>query len=118
MSVGAGSLLDPRKPDGSVVNGLAHFCEHMLFLGTRKYPEENTYKSFLSVNGGASNASTSLDMTNYHFDIKNEKFSECISIFSEFFKEPLFTESCVDREMNAVHNEYKKNLSDEGRGLY
>ena len=36
--VRSGSLNDP--PD---VNGIAHFCEHMLFLGTEKYPKENHY---------------------------------------------------------------------------
>ena len=27
--------------------GLAHFCEHMLFLGTEKYPEEGLYKKVI-----------------------------------------------------------------------
>ena len=31
--------------------GLAHFCEHMLFLGTEKYPVENEYPRFLSEHG-------------------------------------------------------------------
>ena len=46
MFVGTGSLSDPQaSPDGKVaqVDGLAHFCEHMLFLGTKKYPIENHY---------------------------------------------------------------------------
>lgn len=34
MYVGTGSLSDPKRPDGGVIDGLAHFCEHMLFLGT------------------------------------------------------------------------------------
>ena len=29
--------------DPDELPGLAHFCEHMLFLGTKKYPEENEY---------------------------------------------------------------------------
>ena len=35
---GVGSILDPPH-----ANGLAHFLEHMLFLGTKKYPQENHY---------------------------------------------------------------------------
>ena len=38
LSVGVGSALDPRE-----YQGLAHFWEHMLFLGTKKYPVENHY---------------------------------------------------------------------------
>ena len=42
LMVGAGSLLDPHPMQGrEKIDGLAHFCEHMLFLGTKKYPTEN-----------------------------------------------------------------------------
>jgi len=47
--------------------------------------------------------------------VKNEKFGEAVDIFSQFFKEPLFTDSATDRELNAVDNEYKKNISSELR---
>jgi len=39
-------MCDPEE-----LPGLAHFCEHMLFLGTEKYPVENEYSRFLSENG-------------------------------------------------------------------
>ncbi len=42
LYVNVGSLHDPSE-----INGLAHFLEHMLFLGTKKYPEENYYSSFI-----------------------------------------------------------------------
>jgi len=29
--------------DPAELPGLAHFCEHMLFLGTEKYPSENSF---------------------------------------------------------------------------
>ncbi len=48
--VGTGNLSDPQgSEDGSVkqIDGLAHFCEHMLFLGTTKYPKENHYSEFV-----------------------------------------------------------------------
>ena len=53
VEVGAGS--DPRT-----MSGLAHFCEHMCFLGSEKYPGENEYKRYLASHGGRSNASTSM----------------------------------------------------------
>lgn len=69
LHVGVGSLYDPLH-----VNGLAHFLEHMLFLGTEKYPEENAYSKFVQSNGGTKNAATSEDYTYYYFDVKNEAF--------------------------------------------
>ena len=42
MFVASGNLNDPPE-----ANGLAHFCEHMLFLGSQKYPEEDSYYNYL-----------------------------------------------------------------------
>ena len=77
MYVKSGNLNDPNE-----ANGLAHFCEHMLFLGTEKYPEESHYAKFLMKNGGSKNAATGEDYTYYYFDVKNEKFGEALDIFS------------------------------------
>lgn len=60
----SGYLSDPTD-----IPGIAHFCEHMLFLGTEKYPQENDYSKFLSEHGGGSNACTYLDHTSFYFDI-------------------------------------------------
>ena len=54
MSVAVGHTSDPWE-----ISGLSHFLEHMLFLGTTKYPDEASYKRFLKDRGGGSNASTS-----------------------------------------------------------
>lgn len=115
LYVGSGSLCDPQgKGKGEKkIDGLAHFCEHMLFLGTKKYPDENTYQKFIDTNGGSDNAATGEDYTYYYFDIKNDHFAEALDIYSQFFKDPLFTESATDREMNAVDNEFRMRLSSE-----
>ena len=106
MKVGA--ALDPRPR-----YGLAHFLEHMLFLGTEKYPQENEYAEFIQNNGGRHNAYTSLTNTNYYFDISNEAFSEALDRFSQFFKKPLLSESSTEREMNAVDSEYNQSLQSD-----
>jgi len=53
IDVNVGHLSDPED-----VPGLAHFCEHLLFMGTVKYPVENEYSTFLSEHSGSSNAFT------------------------------------------------------------
>lgn len=108
MDVNVGFLSDPKE-----VYGLAHFCEHMLFLGTKKYPNENDYNKFLSEHGGSSNAATYLDHTLYYFDIIPEKLSQALDRFSQFFISPLFTESATEREINAVNSEHEKNIPND-----
>ena len=53
LLVNAGSYHDPPH-----LQGLAHFLEHMLFLGTESFPVENAYDKFLSQHGGDDNAYT------------------------------------------------------------
>lgn len=114
ISVKSGSWDDP-----STYPGLAHFLEHMLFLGTLKYPKESEYESFIADHGGQSNAFTTENSTNYLFTVGNNAFQESLSRFSSFFKEPLFNPSGVSRELNAIDQEYAKNIeSDTYRQIY
>ncbi|HEX9781429.1 MAG TPA: insulinase family protein [Opitutaceae bacterium] len=108
MAVGVGSLSNPKERQG-----LAHFLEHMLFLGTEKYPDEAEYGNFLRSNGGYSNAYTASDHTNYHFEIRHEALEGALDRFSQFFIAPLFTPEFTEREMNAVNSEYQKNLEND-----
>lgn len=103
--VKVGSMCDPQD-----VQGLAHFLEHMLFMGTEKYPIENEYSTYLSAHGGFSNAFTGQEDTVYYFDVQNDFFEGALDRFAAFFSCPLFTEAATFREMNAVDNENTKNL--------
>ena len=77
---------------------MAHFLEHMLFLGTQKYPGPNDYSSFITCHGGNYNAYTAFEHTNYFFDIETSYFADALDRFSQFFIEPLFSEQFVDKE--------------------
>ncbi|MDA1074794.1 MAG: insulinase family protein [Proteobacteria bacterium] len=94
--------------------GLAHFLEHMLFIGTKKYPEVDGYQTFITRHGGSSNAYTAADHTNYFFDIQPDQFAAGLDRFSQFFISPLFDEQYVEREKNAVHSEYQLQVKDDG----
>uniref|UniRef100_A0A3Q3J3I8 Insulin-degrading enzyme n=1 Tax=Monopterus albus TaxID=43700 RepID=A0A3Q3J3I8_MONAL len=113
LDVHIGSLSDPAN-----ISGLAHFCEHMLFLGTKKYPKENEYSQFLSEHAGSSNAFTSGEHTNYYFDVSHEHLQGALDRFAQFFLCPLFDESCKDREVNAVDSEHEKNLMNDAWRLF
>ncbi len=114
LSVGTGYLYDPKDKAG-----LAHYLEHMLFLGTKKYPEVGSYKKFLDSHSGRSNAYTSGHITNYFFQVSHNGFNEALDRFSDFFKSPLFDKKYAEREVKAVNNEHEKNkLNDGWRGNF
>jgi len=108
LDVHIGHMSDP-----SHLPGLAHFCEHMLFLGTEKFPDENEYSKFLSQHGGSFNAFTSSDHTNYYFDVSPDNLGGALDRFSQFFLTPSFTESATEREVNAVNSEHEKNIPND-----
>jgi insulysin len=84
LDVKIGGAADPRP-----YYGLAHFLEHMLFMGTEKYPSENEYSEYITNMGGMNNAYTSLTDTNYHFDCSTEGFEGALDRFAQFFISPL-----------------------------
>lgn len=105
LSVRVGANSDP-----STLAGLAHFCEHMLFLGSKKYPNGDDYFKTVTENNGHFNAYTDRELTNYFFDIHYFAFDKALDIFSRFFIDPIFNEEKMKKEVNSVNSEFEKNL--------
>ena len=108
MVIEAGSLSNPPERQG-----LAHFLEHMLFLGTEKYPGVDDYSRYMTENGGYNNAYTAGDHTNYFFEVNHDAYDGALDRFAQFFIGPLFTPEYTERELNAVHSEHQKNLEND-----
>lgn len=108
VDVRVGSFSDPDE-----LPGLAHFCEHMLFLGSEKYPEEDELNKYLAANGGSTNAFTSSLSTNYHCSVVHTGLYGAVDRLAQFFIAPLMSEDCTAREMQAVSSEHDKNRSSD-----
>lgn len=104
----------------------------MLFLGTKKYPDEDNYETFLGQYGGFSNAYTDMEDTNYFFSVTTDA-AECfpeeedatndvvavttttttealrgaLDRLAQFFIAPNFDRDMVDRELRAIDSEYR-----------
>ncbi len=113
-SAAAVDVLVGSGDDPDEFPGLAHFLEHMLFLGTDKFPEADEYSNYISNHGGGHNAFTSFAHTNYFFDIDPKHLHGGLERFGRFFVAPLFSAKYVDRERNAVHSEYQSKLKEDG----
>ncbi|KAI4171617.1 MAG: hypothetical protein LQ343_004095 [Gyalolechia ehrenbergii] len=114
--------------DADDMPGMAHAVEHLLFMGTEKYPVENDYNQYLSAHSGYSNAYTSATETNYFFEVAasssqgpdtsghgppTSPLHGALDRFAQFFIAPLFLSSTLDRELKAVDSENKKNLQSD-----
>ncbi|MBU25715.1 MAG: hypothetical protein CMD99_06765 [Gammaproteobacteria bacterium] len=110
MDVYTGTNNDPEE-----FPGLAHFLEHMLFLGTDKFPDAGEYQQFISNQAGSNNAFTAPEHTNYFFSLNPKALSPALDRFSRFFIAPTFDPDYVEREINAVHAEYQSKIRDPAR---
>ncbi|GGY08216.1 peptidase M16 [Litchfieldella qijiaojingensis] len=113
MNVGVGSA-----SDSSDLAGLAHFVEHMLFLGTDEFPEADAYQRYISRHGGSHNAFTASQDTNYFFNIEPDALPGALDRFSRFFIAPLFNADQLESERNIVHSEFQARLRDDGRRIH
>ncbi|MBS3798865.1 insulinase family protein [Pseudoalteromonas sp. BDTF-M6] len=113
LTVNAGHFDDPWHRQG-----LAHFVEHLLFLGTEKFPEAGEFHDFISRHGGSSNAWTGTEHSCYYFDITKQYFQPALERFSQLFIAPLFNDAEIDKERNAIDAEFKLKIKDDGRRIY
>jgi insulysin len=117
ISVEAASVHVQAGHFDDAIPGLSHFHEHMLFLGTSKYPGEDDYETYLSQFGGFSNAYTDMEDTNYYFHMTTaaphdpstttEALRGALDRLAQFFISPLFSPDAVERELSAIDSEYR-----------
>jgi insulysin len=113
LAVNVGHFNDPHDRQG-----LAHFLEHMLFLGTSKYPDGSEYQKFISQHGGSNNAWTATEHTCFYFDVHHQHFTEALDRFSQFFISPLLSDEFITKERKNIEAEFKLKLRDDIRRLY
>jgi len=98
-------------------SGFAHFFEHMMFRGTKKYPK-TVYDSIVVSLGADANAYTTDDYTCYHLNIASEDLEKVIDIESERFQNLYYKEPDFQTEAGAVFGEYRKNLTVPFRNIW
>lgn len=103
IGIGAGYLHDNFE-------GTAHFLEHLLFMGSEKYPEQNDYHSYIQINGGHDNAFTGDNITCYYLSLETTFLKKGIEMLSWFFRAPLLDYKHISSEMEIIDSEHNKNI--------
>lgn len=109
LAVSVGSLQDP---DGQL--GLAHFTEHMLLMGSKKYPKPESLSEFLKMHGGSHNGSTASYRTAFYLEVENDALKEAVDRLADAVGEPLLDPHYADKERNAVNAELTMARSRDG----
>ena len=91
-------------------SGFAHFFEHMMFRGTKKYPG-SLYDKLVTEMGADANAYTSNDLTCFHLNFTSQDLEKVMKLESDRFQNLWYTEQAFKTEAGAVHGEYLKDLS-------
>ena len=86
--------------------GMAHLLEHMMFKGTRKIPKIDAE---FNQRGMRSNATTSLDRTNFfeQFEAKGDNLRWAITMEADRMTHSNIAKKDLDSEMTVVRNEYE-----------
>jgi zinc protease len=91
-------------------SGFAHFFEHMMFRGTKKYPG-SVYDSIVTSIGADANAYTTDDYTCYHMNFAKDDLEKVIEIESDRFQNLFYEKREFQTEAGAVYGEYRKNVT-------
>ncbi|HMN68864.1 MAG TPA: pitrilysin family protein [Bdellovibrionales bacterium] len=91
--------------------GLAHFFEHMMFKGTKKYPKD-TWGKFLNGKGADMNAFTSVDYTGYFINAPSAQLELLLDIESDRMRHLLLDPKEVASEREVVKEERRMRYED------
>lgn len=108
VAVDAGHYDDPPSRPG-----LAHYVEHLLFLGSEKYPDDSEFIRTVTANGGDFAGETNSDHTVFAFATPRDAFESSLDRMAQFFIAPQFDLSAAERELTAIENEFERHRDDD-----
>lgn len=85
--------------------GVAHFFEHMVFKGTRKYQDAQQLAGVIDGVGADFNAFTSKEYTGYYVKSAAQHFSLALDVVSEMLLAPKLDQADIDREKGVIIEE-------------
>lgn len=86
--------------------GLAHFLEHLLFLGTERFPASQALMAYVQSHGGQVNASTRERTTDFFFELPTSAFSAGLERLSDMLAQPRMNPDDQLREREVLDAEF------------
>ncbi|NVZ51414.1 pyrroloquinoline quinone biosynthesis protein PqqF [Pseudomonas sp. B6002] len=86
--------------------GLAHFLEHLLFLGTERFPAGEGLMAYVQRHGGQVNASTRERTTDFFFELPEPTFAGGLDRLAHMLAHPRLAVEDQLREREVLHAEF------------
>ena len=86
--------------------GLAHFLEHLFFLGTERFPAADGLMAYVQRHGGQINASTRERSTDFFFELAPQTFAEGLQRLGDMLARPRLALADQLREREVLHAEF------------
>lgn len=93
-------------------SGIAHFCEHLMFKGTPKYPD-GQYSKIISKMGGTQNAFTSYDYTSYYATVGKEYLEKVMELEADRMANWQVTDQQVVSERQVILKERQQRTEND-----
>jgi predicted Zn-dependent peptidase len=87
--------------------GAAHFIEHMLFKGTRRFPTARLISQAVEGVGGMLNASTAYESTVYYAKVATIHLDRAVDVLGEMILSPLFDLHELEKERRVIVEEIR-----------
>lgn len=109
LALPIGSLQDPSNQQG-----LAHYTEHMVLMGSKSYPNPADFALFLNRHAGSYNASTAAYRTSFYFEVENGALEPALDRLASAIADPILDPKFADKERNAVNAELTMARANDG----
>ncbi|WLH00762.1 pyrroloquinoline quinone biosynthesis protein PqqF [Pseudomonas beijingensis] len=86
--------------------GMAHLLEHLLFLGTERFPAGENLMAYVQRHGGQVNARTSERTTDFFFELPPATFADGLQRLWDMLAQPRLDEADQLREREVLHAEF------------
>ena len=111
VQTGSRNEVEPGK------TGFAHFFEHLMFRGTKRFPPEK-YREIMVKAGARENANTGDDFTRYHATFAKEDLATIVELYADMFQNLSYAEADFKTEARAILGEYNKNSANPLQKLF
>ena len=96
-------------------NGVSHFLEHMMFRGSKKYPDSVALAAAMESFGGEANAMTSVESTVYWLKGSTSRLEQAFALFSEFMLHPNYAD--LETERGIILQELANDYNEAGDNI-